>query len=60
MPRPSAPHRSAVNSLPSMSAPIGEERTRETIFKWVTTLVTADVFPRRGVNSNDPLMAGVA
>jgi len=31
----------------------------ETILKWVTTLVTADVFRRHGVNPNDPLMVGL-
>jgi hypothetical protein len=31
----------------------------EIILKWVTTLVTADVFRRHGVNPNDPMMLGL-
>lgn len=31
----------------------------ETILRWLTILVTADVFRRHGVNPNDPLMVGL-
>jgi hypothetical protein len=31
----------------------------ETILRWITILVTADVFRRHGVNPNDPIMQGL-